>query len=109
MNVAAKRALEEIENRSRRTQDKSLIMSRIAHVSTGLDCVILQSLMFLSVSMQKPKFIAVKMYCFSVSAFLQKNNCYGYVYAIEHSWPAGGGGGGGGVPGAGGSEAAQAA
>jgi hypothetical protein len=36
MNVAAKRALEEIENGSKRTQEKNMIMSRIAHVSTGL-------------------------------------------------------------------------
>jgi hypothetical protein len=59
MNVAAKLALEEIENRSKGTQEKGMIMSRIARVSTVLDYVILQTSIFLSVSMQKPKFIAV--------------------------------------------------
>ena len=59
MNVAAKLALEEVENRSKGTQEKGMIMSRIARVSTVLDYVILQTSIFLSVSMQKPKFIAV--------------------------------------------------
>ena len=36
MNVAAKQALEEIDNRSKMTQGKSVIMSRVAQVSTGL-------------------------------------------------------------------------
>jgi hypothetical protein len=36
MNVAAKRALEEIDNRSKMTQGVYMIMSRVANVSTGL-------------------------------------------------------------------------
>jgi len=36
MNIAAERALEEIDNRSKMTQGKNMIMSRVAQVSTGL-------------------------------------------------------------------------
>ena len=39
MNVVAKRALEEIEHRSKMTQDNNMIMSRIAYVSTQFDHV----------------------------------------------------------------------
>jgi hypothetical protein len=36
MNVAAKQALEEINNRSKMTPGKNVIMSRVAQVSAGL-------------------------------------------------------------------------
>jgi hypothetical protein len=49
MHVAAKRALEEIDIRSKGiggnvTGDKNAVMSRISHVSTQLDYEILQTL-----------------------------------------------------------------
>jgi hypothetical protein len=45
MHLAAKRALEELDSRSKgiggsAAQDKNTIMSRISHVSTRLDCEI---------------------------------------------------------------------